>query len=65
MVRLTRELHSLRVPVDVVVVSEEYAEDWGGVEGTVVHAALTEGRDHRLPRAASRREVTEGGALGS
>jgi hypothetical protein len=48
-----------------VVVSEEYAEDWGGVEGTVVHAALTEGRDHRLPRAASRREVTEGGALGS
>ena len=45
MVRLTRELHSLRVPVDVMVVSEEYADDWGGVEGTVVHAALTEGRE--------------------
>jgi predicted nucleotidyltransferase len=45
MVRLTRELHWLRVPVDVLVVSEAYAEDWGGVEGTVVHAALTEGRE--------------------
>jgi predicted nucleotidyltransferase len=45
MVRLTRELRSLGVPVDVVVVSEAYANDWGGVEGTVLHAALTEGRE--------------------
>jgi uncharacterized protein len=44
MVRLGRELRSLGVPVDVVVVSERYAEDWGGVQGTMVHAALTEGR---------------------
>ena len=45
MARLTRELRSLGVPVDVLVVSESYAEDWGGVEGTVIHAALTEGRE--------------------
>jgi predicted nucleotidyltransferase len=44
MVRLGRELRSLGIPVDVVVVSERYAEDWGGVEGSMVHAALTEGR---------------------
>ncbi len=44
MVRLGRELRPLGVPVDVVVVSERYAEDWGGVEGSLVHAALTEGR---------------------
>lgn len=45
MARLTRELRSLRVPVDVLVVSEAYAEDWGGVVNTVVHATLTEGRE--------------------
>lgn len=45
MVRLARELRSFGVPVDVLVVSEAYAEDWGGVEGTVIHAALTEGRE--------------------
>jgi predicted nucleotidyltransferase len=44
MVRLGRELRPLGVPVDVVVVSERYAEDWGDVEGSMVHAALTEGR---------------------
>jgi predicted nucleotidyltransferase len=44
MVRLGRELRPLGVPVDVVVVSERYAEDWGGVEGSMVHAALAEGR---------------------
>jgi predicted nucleotidyltransferase len=45
MARLTRELRSFGVPIDVLVVSEAYAEDWGGVEGTVVHAALNEGRE--------------------
>ena len=44
MVRLGRELRPLGVPIDVVVVSERYAEDWGGVEGSMVHVALTEGR---------------------
>jgi predicted nucleotidyltransferase len=44
MVRLGRVLRPLGVPIDVVVVSESYAEDWGGVEGSMIHAALTEGR---------------------
>jgi|ERR1700677_1705434 len=44
MVRLGRELRSLGVPVDVIVVSERYADEWAGVEGSMVHAALTEGR---------------------
>lgn len=45
MVRLGRAVRSLGVPVDVIVVSERYARDWAGVEGTMVHAALTEGRE--------------------
>jgi len=44
MVRLSRALGPLRVPTDVMVVSERYVEEWGGVRNTVVHAALTEGR---------------------
>jgi uncharacterized protein len=45
MVRLSRELRPLGVPADVLVVSEAYAEEWGGVKNTVVHAALREGRE--------------------
>jgi uncharacterized protein len=44
MVRLGRALRPLGMPFDVIVVSERYAEDWGGVQGSMVHAALTEGR---------------------
>jgi predicted nucleotidyltransferase len=44
MVRLGRALRPLGMPFDVIVVSERYTEDWGSVEGTMVHAALTEGR---------------------
>ncbi len=43
-VRLRRELRPLGVPVDVIVVSERYAEEWGPARGSMVHAALTEGR---------------------
>jgi uncharacterized protein len=43
-VRLMRVLRDLRVPADVIVVSERYAEDWGDVRGTLVHAALSQGR---------------------
>ena len=39
MVRLSRALRPLGVPVDVVVVSRAYAQRWGDVEGTVVHSA--------------------------
>jgi predicted nucleotidyltransferase len=43
-VRLMRVLRDLRAPPDVIVVSERYAEDWCDVRGTVVHAALSQGR---------------------
>ncbi|MEA2254503.1 MAG: uncharacterized protein QOG35_548 [Solirubrobacteraceae bacterium] len=43
-VRLRRALRGLRVPADVIVVSERYAEDWRHVRGGVVHAALEQGR---------------------
>lgn len=44
MVRLRDALPPLGVPVDVLVVSTEHADDWAGVQGTMVHAALSEGR---------------------
>lgn len=43
-VRLRMALDGFRVPIDVVVVSERHAERWGGVEGTMLHDALREGR---------------------
>jgi predicted nucleotidyltransferase len=43
-VRLLRELRDLRIPVDVIVVSSRYAEEWRDVRGGIVHAALGEGR---------------------
>ena len=43
-VRLRSALRGLRTPIDVIAVSEQEADDWGEVENTVVHAALTEGR---------------------
>jgi uncharacterized protein len=44
MVRLRAALDPLRVPADVVVVTEEHVEAWGSVPGTLIHAALSEGR---------------------
>jgi predicted nucleotidyltransferase len=44
MARLRDALPPLDVPVDVVVVSEAHAAKWGLVKGTLVHAALGEGR---------------------
>jgi len=43
-VRLRRAIRGLRVPADVIVVSASYAEDWREVPGSLVHAALAEGR---------------------
>lgn len=51
MVRLEREVRWLGVPVDVVVVSETYVEEWGSVPNTLVHAALRDGRE--LARTAA------------
>jgi predicted nucleotidyltransferase len=44
MVRLRDALPPLGVPVDVLVVSEADAHAWREVPGTMVHAALAEGR---------------------
>jgi predicted nucleotidyltransferase len=43
-VRLLRELRDLRIPVDVIVVSSQYADEWRDVRGSIVHTALGEGR---------------------
>lgn len=42
--RLMGVVGRLGVPADVVVVSEDYAREWGAVQGTMVHEALTQGR---------------------
>lgn len=42
-VRLMREVRDLRLPVEVVVVSERDVTEWRDVRGSLVHAALTEG----------------------
>jgi predicted nucleotidyltransferase len=42
--RLRQTLIGLDVFVDLVVVSEGEARAWGDVYGTVIHAALSEGR---------------------
>jgi len=43
-VRLMRELRDLRIPADVLVVDRRYADEWAGVRGSVVHAAISRGR---------------------
>ena len=44
MVRLRRIIRHLRLPVDVMVVSENDLEDWGGIPGTALYWALKEGK---------------------
>jgi predicted nucleotidyltransferase len=43
-VRLGRALRGLGVTADVIVVSERDAQDWRDVRGSLVHAALADGR---------------------
>lgn len=43
-VRLRMALGGLRTPIDVKVVSERHADEWGSVEGTMLRSALREGR---------------------
>jgi predicted nucleotidyltransferase len=43
-VRLRRALRGLGVFADIVVVSERDAQEWRDVRGSLVHAALSEGR---------------------
>ncbi len=44
-VRLSKALRGLLVPAEVIVVSEEHVHEWRNVPGSLVHAALAEGRD--------------------
>lgn len=43
MVRLRKLIRPLRIPVDVLVASEQEIEDWGHLPGTVFYWALKEG----------------------
>jgi uncharacterized protein len=43
-VRLQRLLAPLRLPADVIVVSEAHVEEWGDLPSTMLHEALREGR---------------------
>ena len=43
-VRLARVAAELRVPADVVVVSEAQVREWGQLPGTMLYDALVEGR---------------------
>jgi len=44
MVRLRRILRPLRIPVDIIVVSEQVFNDWAYTPGTVIYEAALEGR---------------------
>jgi hypothetical protein len=44
LVLLRSALHGMRRPIDVRVYSEAQVEEWGEARGTVLHAALSEGR---------------------
>jgi uncharacterized protein len=43
-VRLRRTLRGLGLFADVVVISEQEAEEWREVRGSLIHSALSEGR---------------------
>lgn len=44
MVRLRRLLRPLRIPVDVLVYSEEEVREWGHLPGTALYWALVQGK---------------------
>jgi uncharacterized protein len=43
-VRLAKLVGELGVPADVVVASEDQVREWGGLSGTMIHDALSEGK---------------------
>jgi len=43
-VRLRKKLRGLGIPIDLIVVDSSHVEKWGGLQGTMVHEALREGR---------------------
>ena len=44
MVRLSDVLRPLRVPIDIVVVSQRNFDEWRDLPGTIIHRAASEGR---------------------
>lgn len=44
MVRLRDAIRPMRIPADILVVSESTFAEWADVPGTVIHRAKTEGR---------------------
>ena len=44
MVRLRQELRPLRIPVDLLVYSQDYVDEWGHLPGTALYWALHEGK---------------------
>jgi predicted nucleotidyltransferase len=44
-VRLRRELRDLLVPMDIIVASEHRVQEWREVRGSIIHAALADGRE--------------------
>lgn len=44
MVRLRQVLRPLRIPVDVLVYSQDYVDEWGHLPGTALYWALHEGK---------------------
>jgi predicted nucleotidyltransferase len=44
-VRLRRTLRGLLLAADVIVASEQRVRDWRDVKGSLIHAALAEGRE--------------------
>ena len=44
MVRLHDAIRPMRIPVDILVVSEDAYAEWADVQGTVIYKAKTEGR---------------------
>lgn len=43
-VRLAKLVGELGVPADVVVASRDHVREWGGLSGTMIHDALSEGK---------------------
>jgi predicted nucleotidyltransferase len=44
-VRLRRALSDMLVPMDIIVASESRVREWRDVKGSLIHAALTDGRE--------------------
>jgi predicted nucleotidyltransferase len=44
MVHLHDAIRAMRVPADILVVSQSTFDEWANVPGTVIHKAVTEGK---------------------